>query len=158
MSKIMGILQYALAREEDGRAFYLSQVDKVRDKDVKKLFEHLAEMESDHVDYISALMEKAASEKGITKEDILEDEENIFADREETSLPAGRHAELASDISVLRMAYLIEHDFMEYYKQAADETDEEGAKFVLNHLSDWEKGHRDMIQKLYDERMKAYWS
>jgi rubrerythrin len=30
MSKIMGILQYALAREEDGRAFYLSQVDKVR--------------------------------------------------------------------------------------------------------------------------------
>ncbi|HOO33514.1 MAG TPA: ferritin family protein [Thermotogota bacterium] len=157
MSRIMGILQYALAREEDGRSFYLSQIDKVKDKEIKRLFEYLAEMESDHVDYIASLIEAATGEKGITKEDILPDEDSYFKTREKTELPAGRHAELASDISILRMAYLIEHDFMEFYQKAADETADEGAKFVFNHLSAWEKGHRDMILELYDERMKAYW-
>jgi rubrerythrin len=56
------------------------------------------------------------------------------------------------------MAFLIEHDFMEFYRKSAESVDSEGEKFVLNHLSDWEKGHRDMVQQLYDERMKEYWN
>jgi rubrerythrin len=55
------------------------------------------------------------------------------------------------------MAFLIEHDFMEFYEKAAKQTEDEGEKYVLNHLSQWEKDHRDMIQKLYDEAMKMYW-
>jgi rubrerythrin len=157
MSRILGILDYALAREEDGRAFYLAQTDKVKSKDVKDLFIHLGEMESDHVDYISTLIEKVRDGKGIQSSDVLSDEENFFAERYETELPAGRHAELASDISVLRMAYLIEHDFMLYYKKASENAETEAEKDILNHLCNWEKGHRDMVQKLYDEKMKAYW-
>ncbi len=157
MSRILGILDYALAREEDGRAFYLAQTDKVKSKDVKDLFIHLGEMESDHVDYISTLIEKVKDGKGIQSSDVLSDEENFFAERYETELPAGRHAELASDISVLRMAYLIEHDFMLYYKKASENAETEAEKDILNHLCNWEKGHRDMVQKLYDEKMKAYW-
>ncbi len=157
MSKIVGILKYALAREEDGRAFYLGQIDKVKDKEVKEAFKYLAEMEGEHVDYISSLIEKNNKGEKITKDDILSDQEDFFTSRKETELPAGRHAELASDISILRMAFLIEHDFMEFYKKAAEKTDNEGEKYVLNHLSQWEKGHRDMIQELYDDRMKKYW-
>ena len=157
MSKIVGILKYALAREEDGRAFYLGQIDKVKDKEVKEAFKYLAEMEGEHVDYISSLIEKNNKGEKITKDDILSGQEDFFTSRKETELPAGRHAELASDISILRMAFLIEHDFMEFYKKAAEKTDNEGEKYVLNHLSQWEKGHRDMIQELYDDRMKKYW-
>ena len=157
MSKIIGILKYALAREEDGRAFYLGQIDKVKDKQVKETFKHLAEMEGEHVDYISSLIEKAEKGEKLTATDILPDEDDFFVSRQETELPAGRHAELASDISVMRMAFLIEHDFMAFYKKAAEKADDEGEKYVLNHLSQWEKGHRDMIQKLYDDRMKKYW-
>jgi len=157
MSKILGILRYALAREEDGRSFYLGQIDKVKDKQVKKTFQHLAEMEGEHVDYISTLIEKTEKGERITADDILPEEENIFTARQETELPAGRHAELASDISVLRMAFLIEHDFMAFYEKASKQTDDEGEKYVLNHLSQWEKGHRDMIQQLYDDAMKKYW-
>ncbi len=157
MSNIIGILRYALAREEEGRAFYLGQLDKVKDKEVKEVFTHLAEMEGEHVDYISSLIEKNQKGEKITSLDILPEEEDFFASRKETELPAGRHAELASDCSILRMAFLIEHDFMEFYRQAADKTTDEGEKYVFNHLSQWEKGHRDLVQKLYDERMKAYW-
>ncbi|MDN5359916.1 MAG: hypothetical protein PWQ84_979 [Thermotogaceae bacterium] len=157
MSKILGILKYALAREEEGRSFYLGQIDKVRDKQVKETFKHLAEMEGEHVDYISTLIEKAEKGEKITASDILPEEEDFFASRQETELPAGRHAELASDISIMRMAFLIEHDFMEFYEKAAKQTEDEGEKYVLNHLSQWEKDHRDMIQKLYDEAMKMYW-
>jgi rubrerythrin len=46
---------------------------------------------------------------------------------------------------------------MEFYEKAAKQTEDEGEKYVLNHLSQWEKDHRDMIQKLYDEAMKMYW-
>ncbi len=158
MSRILGILNYALAKEEEGRAFYLGQMDKLRDKQVKEVFKHLAEMEGTHVDYISSLIEKNKDGKEITKEDVLKDEEDFFATRNETELPAGRHAQLASDISILRMAFLIEHDFMEFYKKAADKVENEGEKYVLNHLSEWEKGHRDMLQELYDERMEKYWN
>src|SRR6056297_101965 len=157
MSKILGILKYALAREEDGRSFYLGQIDKVKDKQVKETFKHLAEMEGEHVDYISSLIEKTDKGEKITKNDVLKEEENFFVSRKETELPAGRHAELASDISIMRMAFLIEHDFMKFYQKAAEKTDDEGEKYVLNHLSQWEKGHRDMIQELYDEKMQKYW-
>ncbi|MFP4462076.1 MAG: ferritin family protein [Thermotogota bacterium] len=157
MSKIVAILKYALAREEDGRSFYLEQIDKVKDKQVKETFQYLAEMEGEHVDYISLLIEKAEKGEKITKTDILPDEEHFFTSRKETELPAGRHAEMASDISVMRMAFLIEHDFMEFYQKAAEKIDDEGGKYVLNQLSQWEKGHRDMIQRIYDEKMKKYW-
>jgi len=158
MSKILGILTYALAREKEGRSFYKGQIENVKDPTVKELFKFLAEMEGEHVNYISSLIEKTEDGKEIKREDVLEgSEEDYYKSREETELPAGRTAELASDMSIMRMAYLIEHDFMEFYAKSAEKAENEGEKYVLNHLAEWEKGHRDMIMELYDKRMKQYW-
>jgi rubrerythrin len=55
------------------------------------------------------------------------------------------------------MAYLIEHDFANFYENAAKKTDDLKVKDSLISLANWEKEHRDMLRELYDESMKQFW-
>ena len=47
---------------------------------------------------------------------------------------------MVPDLPVLRMAYLIEQDFVEFYEQAAQKTDGE-VRQVLETLAAWERRH-----------------
>ncbi len=56
-----------------------------------------------------------------------------------------------SDVSVMRMAYLIETDFWYFYDKAAKAVDEPEVKKLLTDLAEWEKQHSDMFYKKYLE-------
>jgi len=58
------------------------------------------------------------------------------------------------DLSVLRMAYLIEKDFVEFYAKAAEHEENPEVKKVLNLLSTWEEGHRKLIEKQMETIME----
>jgi rubrerythrin len=55
-----------------------------------------------------------------------------------------------SDLSALRMAYLIEKDAVEFYRRAAEQTkDAEGTRMFLD-LVKMEQAHLDLLEGEYD--------
>ena len=59
------------------------------------------------------------------------------------------------DLPILRMAYLIEHDFAEFYEKAAAQA-EGTAKKVLTMLANWERGHEELFKQLHDKAFQEY--
>ena len=59
------------------------------------------------------------------------------------------------DVAVLRMAYLIERDFAEFYEMAADQAEGE-AQIALRALARWERGHEALFKDLHDRVFQEY--
>ena len=121
---VMGILKFALSREIEGMKFYKEKMNSIKDQNVKEVFEQLAEMEDGHVDYINKLIEKVSKGESISKVEQPKQNVEFFKEREKTEMTGGKVDDIASDLSVLRMAYLIEDDFMNFYKQASEKVDD----------------------------------
>jgi rubrerythrin len=56
---------------------------------------------------------------------------------------------------VLRMAFLIERDFAEFYETTAGQAQGE-AKQVLTMLAQWERGHEKLFKHFYDRAFEVY--
>ncbi len=154
--QILGILEYALSKEMEGMNFYESKARTVHNEEVKKTFLELGKMESDHVDYINNLINKVNEGESIRYKG--EEIGDAFRDRQKKEIAnQGDFKKLKTDIPVLRMAYLIEEDFMEFYNKAAEKVEGKEIKEILRHLAQWEKVHRDTIYELYQKLSKDFW-
>ncbi|SHE78361.1 Rubrerythrin [Marinitoga hydrogenitolerans DSM 16785] len=60
---ILGILNYALAKEIEGKDFYKTKLKTVSNIQLKEIFSMLVEMEQGHANYIKKLIEKYENEK-----------------------------------------------------------------------------------------------
>jgi rubrerythrin len=58
-------------------------------------------------------------------------------------------------VAILRMAYLIERDFAEFYEMAASSADGD-AQIALNALARWERGHERLFKDLHDRVFQEY--
>ncbi|WP_211250125.1 ferritin family protein [Mesoaciditoga lauensis] len=154
---VLGILKFALSREIEGMNFYREKVKDVKDREVKEVLEQLSEMETGHVDYIKKLIENVENGNPISEVKAPEQDVSFFNDREKKELTTGKIDDIASELSILRMAYLIEDDFMHFYDNSAEKVEDEDAKKILKALASWEKEHRDMLYSMYEERSKEYW-
>ena len=84
------------------------------------------------------------------------DEAGFFSQRAETEMIDQTMAEaMVPDLPVLRMAYLIERDFAEFYEMAAGKA--EGAeREILLMLANWERGHERLFKQLHDQAFEEY--
>jgi rubrerythrin len=153
----LGILKFALSREIEGMKFYQEKVKAVKDPDVKEVLEQLSEMENGHVDYVKKLIENVEKGNSILEVKAPEQNPDFFKKRETKEIVGGKVDEIASELSILRMAYLIEDDFMHFYGDSVEKIEDVDAKNVFKMLSSWEKAHRDMLHSLYEEISKQYW-
>jgi rubrerythrin len=62
---------------------------------------------------------------------------------------------MVADLPVLRMAFLIERDFAEFYEMAAKQA-EGNAKEVLTMLATWERGHERLFKIYHDKAFEEY--
>ena len=62
---------------------------------------------------------------------------------------------MVPDLPVLRMAYLIERAFAEFYEMAASKAEGE-AKQVLTMLAMWERGHEKLFKQFHDRAFEEY--
>ncbi|WP_113073399.1 ferritin family protein [Petrotoga sp. 9PW.55.5.1] len=155
--KVLGILEYALSKEMEGMQFYESKAKTVKIKDVKETFESLSGMEKSHVDYISGLIKDIKSHDYVHFSQPSDVGQSFTKRASQEIVYGGDFSAVKSDIPVLRMAYLIEEDFMNYYNKAAESVEDEDIKKILKHLAEWEKEHRDRIYTLYQKLSKDYW-
>jgi rubrerythrin len=152
----LAVLKYALAREREGVKFYRERSKEIHVPEVKELFSQLAEMEMDHVYFISKMIKDASREDEIAISHI--EQKNFFYSRESLELRGISVDSLAGDLSALRIAYLIEKDFEDFYKQRAQETSKKEIKDLFDMLSTWEEDHKTTLMGLYESLMKEYWS
>ncbi|ABS60740.1 MULTISPECIES: ferritin-like domain-containing protein [Fervidobacterium] len=157
MEKILGILRFALAREIEGREFYKEKATRAKSKEVRDTLESLWKMEEEHVEFIKSLMEKVQSDIEIDVDSVLT-RSDFFEEREKEELSVGTLDDIANDMSILRMAYLIEEDFENFYRTTAEKVEDSDMKRILNTLAKWELGHKNMLFELYNDVKNAYWN
>jgi rubrerythrin len=151
---IRKIFEYALQREYEGKAFFETNASRLQNAAAAGAFKAIAEEEQKHIDFIQAQLnaldegEKAAAPE-LPKA-------GFFADRavsENVEQSVGEA--MVADLPVLRMAYLIERDFAEFYAQAASKTEGE-AKIILDMLARWESGHERLFKSMHDKAFERY--
>lgn len=160
MKKYAQVIRYAMEMELNGSDFFKESAEKVNNETAKTLFLNLAESEKEHYEYLKRHLEKYASGDIFEIEDRLEEiDPEIFEQRSEKE-----HVEEAlkesdiPDITILRMAYLVERDYKEFYQNAAEQADEPIIKELFETLATWEAGHEVIFKKEYDRRMQEYLS
>jgi len=153
---IRKILEYALQREHEGKAFFENNAERLSNAAAAGAFKAIAAEEQRHIEFIQAQI-NALDEKESGGQSAPElDETGFFADRADKEMIEQTVNEaMVADLPVLRMAYLIERDFAEFYQLAASKAEGE-AKIILEFLGRWEAGHERLFKKMHDEAFEKY--
>ena len=146
--------------ENDAKEFYSFNLDRVTSPDLKSMFEELVEMEKNHYAILEIMRERFNVQDppisiswvvdNVSKEvnpPIIADNSDVIADER-----------AISDLSIVRLAYLMESDYALFYRNAALQVEDKKAKDFLLELSKWEDQHRDMFKTKYEELLKQHWS
>lgn len=149
------VLSYALEREREGHRFFSEHAAKASHASVVHVFRRLAAEELAHIKFVERLLAEQGAKKPSSVEPPAQDA-GFFSERaasemiEQTTVEA-----MVPDLPVLRMAFLIERDLSEFYRNAARHAEGE-AKKALEMLSAWETEHERLFKTLHDKVFAEY--
>ena len=160
MQNYESVLRYAMQMELDGHNFYMDNKEKFEKRTSKKMFEVLADIEMKHYYYLKSLLEEyLETDKIKVDPEMIEREEDlsIFEAREESEkIEYTLEQSDVPDLTIMRMAYLIERDYKEFYEGVAEKAKDEDIKEVFTTLAEWEAGHEKLFKDEYDRLMEEY--
>jgi rubrerythrin len=156
LEKQLQVLEYAIKMEIEGHDFYKNLASKGKNKRIQNIFAGLAEMELEHYELLKKQKDLIAEGQSFQVVDIKSMREKDFfkerLDKELSDMETG-----LGDISVIRMAYLIENDLAEFYKKAAKNTEDPAGKKMYEELADWEEEHRRILYQEYQSYTQENW-
>ncbi len=151
------IFEYALQREYEGKRFFEENAERLSHASAVGAFKKLAVEEQYHIEFIQAQL--AALEEGKPFDSSMGqklEKAGFFSTRADSEFIDQTVSEaMVPDLPVLRMAYLIEHDFVDYYEKSAEKVEGE-AKSVLTMLAHWERNHERFFKLLHDQAFERY--
>jgi rubrerythrin len=146
----LAALEMAIQTEIDGFTFYQTFAERTQDANAQAMFRQLAEDEVAHLELLRET--KAALERDgrwsrydSRVPDSAEGAPIFSRQRVEQNIMA-----YTSDLSALRMAYLIEKDAVDFYARAAEETSDPDGKRMFLDLVRMEQAHLNLLQGEYD--------
>lgn len=150
MDATLAALQMAIQTEIDGYNFYQRFAEQTEDPNAQAMFEQLAQDEVMHLELLrntKAMLEESgewAEYRGVSPGPV--EGAPIFSrERVEQNLVA-----YTSDLSALRVAFLIEKDAVDFYTRAAAETDDPNGKRMFRDLVKMEQGHLKLLEGEYN--------
>ena len=151
------ILTYALQREHEGKRFFEQNAERLSSAVAVGAFKKLAAEEQKHVEFIEHQLMLLDGGKPFSLEPPTEGGgADFFSRRAATEQIEQTVAEaMVADLPVLRMAYLIERDFAEFYESSAQKATGE-SKRVLEMLAAWERTHEVLFKSLHDKAFEQY--
>lgn len=157
---IRKVLEYALQREHEGKAFFENNAARLSNAAAVGAFKAIAKEEQRHIDFIQAqihvLDARESGQETASQPAPSLNETEFFAERADREMiEQSINEAMVADLPVLRMAYLIERDFSEFYHQAAIKA-EGDAKIILDMLARWEAGHERLFKRMHDEAFEKY--
>ncbi len=154
---IRKIYEYALQREYEGKRFFEQNAGRLSHAAAVGAFKNLAAEEQKHIEFIQSQIE--ALDKGEAPNVAMGlqlQQAGFFSQRAQTEAIDQTVAEaMVPDLPVLRMAFLIERDFAEFYAMAAAKAQGE-ARQVLDLLATWEHGHEKLFKYFHDQAFEQY--
>ena len=153
---IRKVLEYALQREHEGKAFFENNAERLSNAAATGAFKAIAKEEQRHIEFIQAQINALDAKEANKQVAPNLDETEFFANRADKEMIEQTVNEaMVADLPVLRMAYLIERDFSEFYHQAASKA-EGDAKIILEMLARWEAGHERLFKRMHDDAFEKY--
>lgn len=156
----LAALQMGIQTEIDGYQFYQDFAQRTGDPDARRMFERLARDEVMHLELLrstKAMLEESgqwAEYKGLSSEaEDLQGAPIFSRERVEQNLVA-----YTSDLSALRLAYLIEKDAVDFYTRAAHETDDANGRRMFQDLAEMERGHLNLLEGEYHFLLEQFHS
>ena len=151
------IYQYALQREHEGKRFFEQNATRMSHAAATDIFMRLADEESKHIRFIESLLSSldGVGEADPTVATELDEGSRFIARAKQEMLDQTITESMVPDLSVLRVAYLIERDFKEFYENAASNAEGE-AREALSMLARWEFGHEQLFKDLHDTLFEEY--
>ena len=135
----MNIFEYAMKMENDGRDFYLEHAEKVASPHLKKILLELADDEQKHYNIFKAMRDGNSIEyKEAEKTTILVTVKNVFEELRSDGSELG-FAEEAKKI--WQDAREVEKLAEAFYREKAEELDDEKQKHILVRIADEEHRH-----------------
>lgn len=161
MDNTLQILKYAMEMERQGKMFYEKYKDEVQNEHAKKVFASLADVEKEHYNILKTHYEGLSENENWNNTDLdLSGGSEIFDEvfeEEKGKLTEDNLDSNFSDMNIMRMAYLIENDFAEFYREAMKRTENEQAKNLLKTLAEWEDKHRELFYTEFKNFMEQSW-
>jgi rubrerythrin len=154
------IIAFAMNMEQQGQKFYESFMHQVDNPDAKKWFEILADTEKEHYEILKKQLDQLNTDGAwLLPEDITSiNDPELFQRRQASEAVDPKEQKYSlSDLTVLRMAYLIENDFAEFYKKSIDQVEDAAGKQMLHTLFEWENEHRRIFYDEYKKAMESNW-
>jgi rubrerythrin len=149
----LAALQVAIQTERDGYQFYQEAATRIHDPQGQELFRALARDELVHE---SILQSRVAELERQSRWLPLAPAELPPTALPAPGIPIFSRERLTRDVqayttelSALRMAYLLEHDAVTLYRRAAQETDDPAGKALYEALVEMELGHQRILENEY---------
>ena len=142
-------LQVAIQTEIDGYNFYQRFSERTEDPNARAMFQRLAQDEVMHLELLrntKAMLQDSgrwADYQGLPLK-LVEGSPIFSRERVEQNI-----VDYTSDLSALRMAYLIEKDAVDFYTRAAQKTGDPNGKRIFLDLVKMEQGHLDLLEGEY---------
>jgi rubrerythrin len=151
------IYEYALGREYEGKRFFEENASRLTQAAAVDAFRRLAGEEQKHILYIQRQLDALDQAQPSNPQPTPDlQPAAFFASRAATeALDQTVLEAMVPDLPVLRMAYLIERDFSEYYEMVAGQT-EGAARQVLETLAAWERRHEALFRQFHDAAFELY--
>jgi rubrerythrin len=150
------IYEYALQREHEGKDFFQSNSERMSHAAAAGIFRRLANEEQKHIEFIERLIQSLDGGEPETGPTEPMAEADRFARRAESEMLDQTVIEsMIPDVAILRMAYLIERDFAEFYEMSAAKAEGDAQK-ALTTLARWERGHERLFKDLHDRVFQEY--
>jgi rubrerythrin len=151
------IFEYALSREFEGKRFFEENAARLSHAAAIQAFKQLAIEEQKHIEFIQAQLKVLdKNQSGDLVTDTVMEDAGFFSVRAQSEAIDQSIVEaMVPDLPVLRMAYLIERDFAEFYALAAEKVDGP-AKDALLKLAHWELGHERLFKQYHDRAFELY--
>lgn len=154
------IIAFAMSMEKQGQQFYARYMDELEQPEAKKWFQILAETEQEHYEILEKQLKQLEKDGTWIDMDTLTtvEDPDLFEKRiKREGINAGSLSHTLSDLHILRMAYLLENDFAEYYQKAMNHITDPSGKSILQSLFYWENEHRRIFHELYQQAMEENW-
>lgn len=148
------VFQIAVRIEQNGEKFYREMAKRLEDKEVKKLFSHLADEEIRHREFYEALLAEAGeiepeeSYPGEYYEYLFSYADGIIFSQESFE---NKMAEIRDEAAAIDFAIGVEWDSIHYYQELKGLVPE-GQRGRLNELIAEERRHFVKLAKLKNEK------
>jgi rubrerythrin len=151
------IYDYALMREQASKRFFEENAKRLNQAMAVEAFQQLAGEEQKHIEFIQEqLAALKTGTRGNPEYGITLEQQGFYSQRVQVELIDQMVAEaMVADLPVLRMAFLIEGDFAEFYEASSRAADGE-ARQVLAMLAEWERTHERLFKQFYERAMQEY--